>query len=74
MNEELVKKAIEEIQPALQADGGDIEYLGIEDGYVLVRLMGACRGCPMARVTLERGVERRIRMYVPDIKGVKNQA
>ncbi|MFA4985219.1 MAG: NifU family protein [Candidatus Brocadiia bacterium] len=74
MDEEKIKQAIEEIKPALQADGGDIEYLGLEDGFVKVRLMGACRGCPMARMTLERGVERRIRMYEPGIKGVKNIA
>ncbi|RKY19747.1 MAG: NifU family protein [Planctomycetota bacterium] len=75
MNEEKIKQAIEEIKPALQADGGDIEYLGLdEEGYVLVRLLGACQGCPMARITRERGVERRIRMYEPDIKGVKNMA
>ncbi len=74
MDEQKIIKAIEEIKPALQADGGDIEYLGLEDGFVKVRLVGACRGCPMAQVTLSRGVERRIRMHEPNIKGVKNIA
>mgnify|MGYP006288040497 FL=1 len=72
MDEEKIKKAIEEVKPALQADGGDIEYVGLEDGVVVVKLLGACRGCPMARITLEQGVEKRIRMHEPNIKGIKN--
>ena len=72
MDEKKIIQAIEEIKPALQADGGDIDYIGLEDGVVVVRLTGACKGCPMANITLSRGVERRIRMYVPEIKGIKN--
>jgi Fe-S cluster biogenesis protein NfuA len=72
VDEAKIKQAIEEVKPALQADGGDIEYIGLEDGVVVVKLLGACRGCPMARITLERGVERRIRMVAPDIKGIRN--
>ncbi len=68
--EEKIKEALNEIRPALQADGGDIEYLGVEDGYVKVRLVGACSGCPSSTITLQMGVERAIRQRVPEIKGV----
>lgn len=68
--EEQVKLALNDIRPALQGDGGDIEYLGMEDGYVKVRLVGACSGCPSSTMTLQMGVERSIRQRVPDIKGV----
>jgi len=68
--EEQIKEALNEIRPALQADGGDIDYLGMEDGYVKVRLRGACSGCPSSTITLQMGVERAIRGRVPEIKGV----
>lgn len=68
--EEQIKEALNEIRPALQADGGDIDYLGMEDGYVKVRLRGACSGCPSSTITLQMGVERAIRERVPEIKGV----
>lgn len=68
--EEQIKEALNEIRPALQADGGDINYLGMEDGYVKVRLVGACSGCPSSTITLQMGVERAIRERVPEIKGV----
>lgn len=68
--EERVMEALNEIRPALQADGGDIEFLGIEDGYVKVRLVGACSGCPSSTMTLQMGVERAIKQKVPEIKGV----
>lgn len=68
--EQKVMEALNEIRPALQADGGDIQYLGIEDGYVKVRLTGACSGCPSSTITLQMGVERAIRQRIPEIKGV----
>ncbi|MBM2838234.1 MAG: NifU family protein [Deltaproteobacteria bacterium] len=68
--DEQIKEALNEIRPALQADGGDIDYLGMEDGYVKVRLRGACSGCPSSTITLQMGVERAIRERVPEIKGV----
>ena len=64
------KEAQNDIRPALQADGGDIEFLGIENDYVKVRLTGACSGCPSSTITLQMGVERAIRERVPEIKGV----
>lgn len=68
--EEQIKEALNEIRPALQADGGDIDYLGMEDGYVKVRLRGACSGCPSSTMTLQMGVERAIKARLPEIKGV----
>ncbi len=70
--EEKVKKAIEELRKFLQADGGDIEFVGIDEGSgeVRVRLTGACKGCPMAQVTLQQGVETRLKEQVPGVKKV----
>jgi len=67
---EKVEKALESIRPALQADGGDIELVNVEDGVVKVRLMGACGGCPMSSMTMSQGVEQAVRKAVPEIKKV----
>ena len=64
---EKVEAALAEIRPNLQADGGDIELLDVNDGTVTVRLTGACGGCPMAAMTLKDGVERVIKEHVPEI-------
>jgi Thioredoxin-like proteins and domains len=56
--EEQVKAAIDQIRPALQNDGGDIEFIKLEGNEVHVRLVGACAGCPMSQMTLSNGVER----------------
>ena len=59
VNEELLKKVLEEIRPNLQADGGDMEYVGVDDeGVVKLELQGACAGCPMSSLTLSMGIER----------------
>lgn len=68
--EEQVKAAIDEIRPALQMDGGDIEFVGMEGGTVKVRLKGACAGCPSAQMTLQMGVERHLKERVPDVESV----
>ncbi len=68
--EEKVKAVIEEIRPALQADGGDIEFIGLEGSIVQVRLQGACSGCPHAAITLKQGVEVRIKEAIPEITEV----
>ena len=68
---EKVEKALETVRPYLQADGGDVQLLGVsEDGVVQVRLTGACGGCPMAQVTLTQGVEKAIKERVPEVKTV----
>ena len=69
--EERVKSAIEKIRPVLQRDGGDIEFVAIEQGIVKVKLQGACRGCPMGQMTVKSVVEQAIKDEVPEIKGVE---
>jgi Fe-S cluster biogenesis protein NfuA len=69
--EKRVQKALEEIKPQIQADGGDIELVAVEKDTVKVRLQGACAGCPMATLTLKQGVERLIKAKVPEIRSVE---
>ncbi len=71
--EERTRAVIESFRPYIQADGGDIEFLRVENGIAHVRLRGACRGCPHAAMTLQMGVERHLRMQVPEIQGVVNE-
>ena len=69
---EQVEKALDDIRPALQADGGDIEFVELVDGVVQVRLQGACAGCPMSQITLTNGVERHLKNVVPGVDRVEN--
>ncbi len=72
MNVEEVKKALEDIRPSLQADGGDIEFVNATDeGLVEVRLTGACFGCPMSQITLKDGVEKYLKNIVPGVTSVE---
>ncbi len=69
---ERVEQSLEKIRPALQADGGDVELVEVTDeGVVKVRLLGACRGCPMSQLTLANGVERVIKEEVPEVVRVE---
>jgi Fe-S cluster biogenesis protein NfuA len=68
--ESRVRYAVEEVRPALQADGGDVRLLRIEKSVVYVRLIGACDGCPMAQSTLSDFVTERICLYAPEIERV----
>lgn len=67
-----VSAAIERIRPLLQADGGDIELVTVDEksGKVSVRLQGACKGCPGAVMTLKMGVERHLKEKVPGVTEV----
>lgn len=68
---EKVEEALKTIRPSLQADGGDIELVEVtDDGIVKVRLMGACKGCPMSQMTMTMGVERVLKEQVPGVKKV----
>ncbi len=70
---EQIEKALGDVRPALQADGGDIELVGVtDDGIVQVRLQGACAGCPMSQMTLTQGVERHLKTVVPGVERVEN--
>ncbi len=71
---EQVEKALADVRPALQADGGDIELIDVVDGVVQVRLLGACGGCPMSQMTLTHGVERHLKNIVPGVERVENLA
>lgn len=64
---ERVEATLERIRPALQADGGDVEFVDMKEGVVSVRLTGACRGCPMAAMTLRSGIERILKDEVPEV-------
>jgi len=70
--EEDIKKALDEIRPALQADGGDVEYIGMDGDVVQVKLKGACNGCPMATLTLKNGIEAVIKKRVPGVSSVQS--
>jgi Fe-S cluster biogenesis protein NfuA len=68
---ERIERVLDKVRPYLQADGGDVELLEVnEDGVVKVRLTGACGGCPMSQATLKQGVERAIKKEVPEVKTV----
>lgn len=69
---EKVEEVIDEIRPALQADGGNVELVDVdeEEGVVKVRLTGACRGCPMSQMTLQMGIEQELKKQVPDVTKV----
>lgn len=69
--EEDVKKALDEIRPMLQADGGDVEYVGMDGDVVQVKLTGACGGCPMSQMTLKRGIETAVKHKVPGVASVE---
>jgi len=75
-NQELklnVEKALDEIRPFLQSDGGDISLLSIEDNKIVkVQLEGACVGCTVNQMTLKSGVEMTIKKYAPQIEQVIN--
>ena len=66
-----IGKVIEAIRPAIQADGGDIEFVEAKsDGAVYIRFHGACVGCPSSDMTLNLGIERNLRQHVPEVRRV----
>ena len=68
-----VLKALEDIRPFLNSDGGDIQLISIEENkYVIVRLIGACTNCSVNQMTLKAGVETTIKKYAPQIETVVN--
>lgn len=69
---EQVSQVLDEIRPALQADGGDVELVDVtDDGIVKVKLTGACHGCPMAQMTLSQGIEQHLKNSIPQVKAVE---
>jgi Fe-S cluster biogenesis protein NfuA len=67
-----IDAVLDGIRPALRSDGGDVEFIDFDedDGIVHLRLMGACGSCPVSMLTLKQGIERRIIMALPEVKGI----
>ena len=73
MLKEKVEKALNEVRPSLQADGGNVELVDVtDDGTVKLRLKGACAGCPMSQMTLSMGIEQHLKRAVPEVKKVES--
>lgn len=67
----LIEEVLDAIRPYIQNDGGDVEFINIDDdGIVSVRLLGACVGCGMAGVTVSQGIEQSLIEEVPGVIGV----
>ena len=70
---ERVENALQKVRPSLQADGGDVQLVDVdEDGLVKVKLMGACGGCPMSQMTLKMGIEKILKQNVPEVTSVES--
>ena len=70
---ENVENALQNVRPSLQADGGDVKLVDVdEDGLVKVKLMGACGGCPMSQMTLKMGIEKILKQNVPEVTSVES--
>jgi Fe-S cluster biogenesis protein NfuA len=69
--EKRIQKALDDIRPNLQADGGDVEFVAFEKGTVKVRLQGHCAGCPMSMMTLKQGIENYLKKQVPEVVTVE---
>ena len=68
-----VKNVIDQIRPYLQADGGDVEFVGMtEDKVVNVRLLGMCGNCPHSQMTLKSGIEAAVKKVLPEINAVES--
>jgi Fe-S cluster biogenesis protein NfuA len=72
---EKIEGALQQMRPFLEADGGNIELVGVTDDYVAqVKLLGACSNCSMSIMTLKAGIEEAVKRAVPEIKSVENLA
>jgi len=73
MLKEKIEDALNKVRPSLQADGGDVEFVDVdENGVVKLRLTGACGGCPMSQMTLKMGIEKILKQNVPEIDRVES--
>ena len=70
LNDNNVVEVLSELLPYIEADGGWLEYVETEEGYVKVRLAGACSTCAMSSMTLKQGIEKKLMMEIPDVAGV----
>ena len=73
MLKDKVQEALDKVRPSLQADGGDVELVEVDEGGVVkVKLTGACRGCPMSQLTLKMGIEKILKQNVPEVSRVES--
>lgn len=70
----LLQSALDYIRPAVQADGGDLILLGVDEGVVNLQMVGACGGCPLSMMTLKAGIERILKAKVPGVVSVEAEA
>ena len=70
LNDENIVEVLTELMPYIEADGGWLEYVETEEGYVKVRLGGACASCAMSAMTLKHGIEKKLMAEIPEVKGV----
>ncbi len=75
MLKEKIEKAMDRIRPVLNRDGGDITLISVDEetGIVKVKLVGACSGCPMSKMTLKHSVERIIKEEAPEVTAVEEE-
>jgi len=67
-----IEKALDEIRPYLETDGGDVKVLGVDDNnVVLLELLGSCGHCPMSVMTMKAGIEETIKRQVPEVSDVR---
>lgn len=68
-----IEHGLDTIRPALQMDGGDVEFVGFDTdaGVVHLRLVGVCGACPISPNTVKHGIERRLRELVPEVREVR---
>ena len=70
--ENKVRNVLDQIRPYLQADGGDVRFVGLtEDNVVNVEMQGSCGSCPFSRMTLKNGIEEAVRKALPEITSVE---
>ncbi|HEV2129480.1 MAG TPA: NifU family protein [Longimicrobiaceae bacterium] len=70
---ERIESGLDTIRPALQQDGGDVEFVRFDDdsGVVELRLVGLCGACPISPTTVKHGIERRLKQLVPEVTEVR---
>lgn len=72
MNKQIeeVEAVIAKLRPAMQADGGDVELVSVEEGTIKIKLKGTCLACPSSGLTLKLGIERTLKQHLPWVTGV----
>ena len=73
MIKDKVEDALNKVRPSLQADGGDVQLVDVDDdGVVKVKLKGSCAGCPMSQMTLKMGIEKILKQNIPEVARVES--